>query len=299
MKDLPPDFLCCDLSEEMNEPLAGTAVTSSVWLMLEYTRPWRAKATSDNELSAPVMDWLNTGAAALNGRVQFIRQFRVDADVLTFFVGVNDETQPRLYEFHLGSYDDLFELDLAAIVAGDGRYEPHLVTGQRYFVCTNGKRDRSCAVYGAALYRALTEKTQASVWMTTHLGGHRFAATLLSLPDGVCYGRVKPDDVARLLQITQRHDIWLEKSRGWTGYSSIAQLADIYLRQKTGQTQLAAFNLIETRETGNGRWQVQFKSKTGQNHTVILEANDPMSVYASSGSPIVKEVPQFNLVDIK
>ncbi|NJN54464.1 MAG: sucrase ferredoxin, partial [Anaerolineae bacterium] len=186
------DFLCCELSAEMNEPMMGTAVTAAVWFMLEYTRPWGAQATEENELPDEVMRWLGGEVQQWNGRLQLIRQFRPDADVLTFFVGVNDEIEPRLYEFHLGAYADLLELDMAAIVAGEARFMPHLVTGQRYFVCTNGKRDRSCAVYGAALYRALAEKVSSAVWMTTHLGGHRFAGTLLSLPDGVCYGRVAP-----------------------------------------------------------------------------------------------------------
>jgi len=299
IKSLTPDFLCCELSEEMNEPMIGTAVTTSVWFMLEYTRPWQAKATIDNELSSKVMSWLNDAAEKFDGRLQFIRQFRADADVLTFFIGVNDETNPRLYEFHLGAYDDLFELDVTAIVAGDGRYQPHVVTGQRIFVCTNGKRDRSCAIYGAALYRALAEKTPASVWMTTHLGGHRFAATLLSLPDGVCYGRVKPENIKTWLQAVLRNELKLETMRGRTCYQPIAQIADVHLRQQTAQTRLDAFTLTGTEAMGDGRWQVQFKDGAGKTHAVILEEGELLSVYANSGSSTLKEVPQYTLVDIK
>lgn len=278
----------------MNEPMAGTAVTAAVWFMLEYTRPWGAKATEENELPEKVSRWLGEQVKEHNGRLQFIRQFRPDADVLTFFVGVNTETAPRLYEFHLGAYEDLWELDMAAVVGGDGRYEPHLVTGPRYFVCTNGKRDRSCAVYGAALYRALAEKAGNAVWMTTHLGGHRFAGTLLSLPDGVCYGRVSPADVPPLLAASQQGRVWLERLRGRTGYGPVEQMADFYARQELGLVRLAALQWVATAVTENG-WQVQFDMGDGRTMQVALSPAPPLAVYANSGQLKMKEMAQYKL----
>jgi len=278
--------------------MMGTAVTANVWFMLEYTRPWGAKATEENELPGDVFKWLSDQVSAVNGRLQFIRQFRPDADVLTFFVGVNDENAPRLYEFHLSDYEDLLELDVTAVIAGDGRFAPHLVTGERYFVCTNGKRDRSCAVYGAALYRALAEKVGAAVWQTTHLGGHRFAGTLLSLPDGVCYGRLTPNDTTQLLANSQRGNLWLEKLRGRTCYGSLVQIADFYLRQETGQKRLDAFRLVEIVEMGDGRWQVTFQSKDNHTHQVTIMTAAPLPIYANSGQLKPKESPQYELVNV-
>lgn len=281
----------------MNEPMAGTAVTAAVWFMLEYTRPWGAKATEENELPDEVSRWLGAQVRGWNGRLQFIRQFRPDADVLTFFVGVNEETRPRLYEFHLGTYEDLLELDVAGIVAGESRFDPHRVTGQRFFVCTNGKRDRSCAVYGAALYRALAEKVGSAAWMTTHLGGHRFAGTLLSLPDGVCYGRVAPADVPQLLAATQQGNLWPERLRGRTNYGPVEQVADFYARQETGQMQLDAWRWVET-AGHNDRWQVQFQSKDQHTIFVTLVAAPPLPVYANSGQLKTKEMAQYQLEQV-
>jgi hypothetical protein len=293
-----PNFLCCEWSAAVNEPLRGTAVTANVWFMLEYTRPWGAKATEENELPGDVLKWLSDQVSAVNGRLQFIRQFRPDADVLTFFVGVNDEIAPRLYEFHLGDYADLLELDVTAVVAGDGRYNPHLVTGQRYFVCTNGKRDRSCAVYGAALYRALAEKVGTAVWQTTHLGGHRFAGTLLALPDGACYGRLSAKDSTQLLANTQRGSLWLEKLRGRTCYNTIAQIADFYLRQETGRHQLEAFQLVGMEEVPEGAWQVAFQAKDHHTYQITITTADPLPIYANSGQLKTKKTPQYQLLNI-
>lgn len=274
--------------------MAGTAVTTAVWLLLEYTRPWGAQATEENELPEPVRWWLGEQVRECNGRLQFIRQFRPDADVLTFFVGVNDQARPRLYEFHLGAYADLLELDMAAVVAGDGRYDPNLVTGPRYFICTNGKRDRSCAVYGAALYRALAEKVGNAAWMTTHLGGHRFAGTLLALPLGVCYGRVAPADVPHLLAATQRGDLWPERLRGRTCYGSVEQVADFYARQELGHARLDGLQWVHTAVTETG-WLVQFVSGDGRAVQVALSPAPPLAVYANSGKLQMKEMAQYRL----
>ncbi len=294
MIELPPDFLCCETSAAMNEPMMGTAVTAAVWFMLEYTRPWGANATEENELPGNVLKWSGEQVAAVNGRLQFIRQFRPDADVLTFFVGVNEAAWPRLYEFRLGAYEDLLELDVAAVVRGDGRYEPHLVTGQRYFVCTNGKRDRSCAVYGAALYRALAEKVGSAAWMTTHLGGHRFAGTLLTLPEGVCYGRVAPADIPQLLTATQQGAVWLERLRGRSGYGVVEQVADFYARQELGLARLDALQWVDTAVTATG-WQVQFMTGDGRAVQVALSPAPALPIYANSGKSQMKEMIQYKV----
>jgi hypothetical protein len=199
-----------------------------------------------------------------------------------------------LYEFHLGAYEDLLELDVAALVAGDGRYQPHLVTGSRFFICSNGKRDRSCAVHGAALYRAMAEKLGSSVWMTTHLGGHRFAPTLLSLPNGFCYGRVHPADVAQFVALSTRGEVWLDKLRGQTAYPAIVQAADYFLRRETGQTAKDAFVLLEYVED-DGRGQVQLRGQDKTVYKVTIATVEPLSVYPNSGSTQLKSVPHYQL----
>ncbi len=278
--------------------MAGTAVTAAVWLMLEYTGPWAAKATEDNELPDEAAAWLGEQVKTYNGRLQFIRQFRPAPDILTFFIGVNRETSPRLYEFHLGAYEDLLELDIAAVLHGDRRYEPHRVTGQRYFICTNGKRDRSCGLHGAALYRVLAQKAGSSVWMTTHLGGHRFAATLLALPDGICYGRVRPHDVSQMLMMTSQGKLWPEKVRGRTCYGSVEQVADHALRQETGQLRQDAFKWVETVIIGDGRWQVQFRAKEGQLWQLTVATAAPVETYVNSGTWQSKPITHYHIIDI-
>ena len=293
MNEVPTNFLCCDLSEEANEPLFGTAVTAPVWFMLEYTRPWPAKATSDNELSTEVQSWLDEQIAETNGRLQFIRQFRPDGETKTFMVGVAS----RLYAFQVHDYDALLDLDMEAMLAGDASVAQHLVNEKHYFVCTNGKRDRSCALRGAALYRAFAAQMGANVWMTTHLGGHRFAPTLLSLPDGYCYGRIHPQDVAQFVKASAQNEVWLDKVRGQTKYSKIEQVADYFLRQE--RAFLAEQGLVLLRGVEeNGRWIIQFQDEDEHLFSVTIIHADPISIFPNSNNPATKEILQYQLLAI-
>lgn len=75
-------------------------------------------------------------------------------------------------------------------------------------VCTHGTRDRCCATFGYPVYSRLRraflqDATGASrVWRVSHLGGHRFAPTLLDLPSGHSWAHLDDEAINRL----ERHD---------------------------------------------------------------------------------------------
>ncbi|MBK7894684.1 MAG: hypothetical protein IPJ90_07305 [Anaerolineaceae bacterium] len=288
-----PDFYCTDWSLAIDEPLAGTAVSSKIWLFLEVNQPWTAKATSDNSLPQPVQSWLAEQGGVVNGRLQFIKQPRGERTGWAFFVAVFGDTASRLYRFDLAHYDELFALDLPAIVAGASRYETNRTTEPHMLVCTNGKRDVCCALHGVALLRALAAANVPGLWETTHLGGHRFAPTLLTLSDGVNYGRIQPEDVPQLLTNLQNRTLWLDKLRGRVCYEPVVQVAEQFLREETAEFHLDAYQHIATQTRAEGVWQVQFQARDGQPHTVTVETAAPLVTYPSSGSRTPKTFPQF------
>lgn len=288
-----PNFYCTDWSLAIDEPLIGTAVSGKVWLFLEYNQPWTAKATSDNNLPEPVQTWLAKQGALVNGRFQFIKQPRGERTGWAFLVACFADSGSRVYRFDLAGYDELLKLDLPAIVAGDVRYDAHLTNEPQLLVCTNGKRDVCCALQGVALLRALAAAEFPALWETTHLGGHRFAPTILTLPDGVNYGRIAPQDVPQLLSNLQNRTLWLDKLRGRVCYEPIEQVAEQLLRQETAEYYLDAFQHAATQMRAEGVWQVQFRAGDGRQHTVTIEAADPLETYPSSGSLVSKAFPQF------
>lgn len=103
----------------------------------------------------------------------------------------------------------LLAADHAAIGAfADLRDDPPAATVD-LLVCTHGSRDVCCGGSGTALQAGLLEAVAAEeladvtarVWRTSHAGGHRFAPTALSFPDGVSWAHL---DVATATALVRR-----------------------------------------------------------------------------------------------
>ena len=219
--------------------------------MLEFRGAWKSRALEHNDLPARVQGWLKAGveglcAKGIKTRPQLIRQqHNRDKDHLSLFVGFAGITEPGLYEFRAADHEEFTAIDLLSLAENRQAYSGNLVNGDRYFVCTNGQRDTCCALHGMRVYAELARQCQSAAWQTTHLGGHRFAATLVSLPSGAVYGQLQADDVSSLLNAHSAGELWLPKLRGRSGLDTVSQVAEIALREHNGQHQLSRYSLLE------------------------------------------------------
>jgi hypothetical protein len=117
--------------------------------------------------------------------------------------------------------------------------------GRRYLVCTNGARDPCCAIRGPAVALALDRARPGQVYECSHLGGHRFAANLLVLPDGLCFGRLDARSAPLLLEELETGRLPLEHFRGRTGLAPEEQAAEILVRGELGLTALGDLRHVE------------------------------------------------------
>ena len=247
-------------------------------------------ALEDNELPRPVQHWLTSNIEALRARgvktrPQLIRQQHSrNKNRLSLFVGFCDPASPRLYEFTATNHEAFTGLDLGALLDDPAAYTDKLVTGDRYFVCTNGQRDACCAKYGMRVYAELTRQCNDAAWQTTHLGGHRFAATLVSLPTGAVYGQLEPADVADLLGAHGAGELHLPKLRGLAGLDRVSQWADIALRERSGQAQSGRYLLQEQDSRDGVERRVFLDSHDNSRHEIFLKpVSEAFEFQASCG----------------
>jgi hypothetical protein len=293
-------LFCADLAREVGEPMFGTAPTIDAWFLLEYNGPWTAKATTDNDLPRSIQAWLAEELTLVdNGRLQFIKRSRPTHRAgITFFIALTQEIAPRLYEFRLGTYDDLHSLDLSAPLSGAANYDRYIRTEPLYPVCTNGKRDRCCSRDGLTLHQSLVERVGDSAWQCTHLGGHRYAPTLVTFPDGAYYGRLTSSDLASLVQAQEHEDLYLSHLRGRCCYDDVVQAAESFLRQKTGLTKRDGYRLLDASPNDESHWAVRFTgSSMGEIHRlVIVRTMSDTDRLVSCSPPKSKPIVQFRLV---
>jgi hypothetical protein len=297
-----PTFYCCDHSREAGEPLFGTAPLSPVWVALEYNGAWGAKTPDDSDLSPAVKARIAAWTTAIpNLKFVFIRR-RPDGEAsgkTRLYVARVLEMSPELYQLDLDSPEDVLTLDMAGLALGAPEFAEYLTDTTLWLVCINGRRDISCARYGVPVLEALRAEAGSNVWGSTHIGGHRFAATLTVLPEGSMYGFVEPQDVAELVTRQREGRLLTDKLRGRTCYPEAAQAAEHFLRAAHAIDELPGVRLLGIESDGEARWQVRFELlQFGRVATVtVVQQPSTYEIYRdSAGQPAPIGV--FTLVGI-
>lgn len=238
---------CAQMSRENHEPYIGTAARVDTWLLIEYTEAWEMKAVEQSKLSSQVKHWLHEQAIHTQHLFPaFIRQHYRPLKDITCFVCIVRENRPGLYRFTLQDYDALLSLDLAALAAGDTHYDQYRYNEPLYLICTHGKHDMCCAKYGMPIYHEFTRLAGRQAWQCSHLGGDRFAANIVCLPQSIYYGRITVPDVEILLNLHRQQQLYLEKCRGRTCYTPLEQAAELLLRKEIGNSALNAFSHVSS-----------------------------------------------------
>ncbi|KUO17601.1 sucrase ferredoxin [Streptomyces dysideae] len=271
---------CSTVSRDLDEPISGTAATATTWLLLEQPGPWGAKALTSSHLEPAVGRALETAAQGTGVRVALIRRPGRHADCGTpaerqVYVA---HTVPGNVWLHGATTRDprqLLDLDFAALGKGDpGTFDSVLGGGPHLgdplaLVCTNGKRDRCCALLGRPLAAELATSGVEGVWEVTHLGGHRFSPTLLVLPYGYAYGRAEAHAVKEVLHSIQEGRIVVEGCRGNSAWERPGQAAELAVRKATAEDAADVLSVVRT-DGAAPRWEVTVTHVDGRRWRVVV-----------------------------
>jgi hypothetical protein len=123
--------------------------------------------------------------------------------------------------------------------------QPQSPDARKYLVCTNSARDPCCGIRGPAVARALDEARPGAVYESSHLGGHRFAANLLVLPDGLFFGRLDVRSALAVAEELEAGRLPLEHFRGRSSLTEEQQAAEILVRQERNLFGLDDLRLVD------------------------------------------------------
>ncbi|WP_309094447.1 sucrase ferredoxin [Streptomyces sp.] len=248
---------CSSVSRDSDEPVSGTAATARTWLLLEQPGPWGAKALTSSHLDPDLGRALEAAAQDTGVRIVLIRRPGRHADrrmPATRRVYVA-HTVPGNVWLRTATTSDparLLDLDFAALGRGDHGTFDAVLGGVPHegdplaLVCTNGKRDRCCALLGRPLAAELATSGVEGVWEVTHLGGHRFSPTVLVLPYGYAYGRAEAHLLKEVLQRARDGRVVVEGCRGRSAWERPGQAAELAVRTGTGEYAAEALGVVRT-----------------------------------------------------
>ena len=264
---------CSEISLGAHESLVATATTAERWLLVEVPGSWPRDVSAVGALPAAaagaVATWLEQTPGS---RLLFIRRpGRSSAQSLVFVIRAA-ESSVEVRRIELEDTDELADVDLAR--DGD-RTDQQLV-----LVCGHGSRDTCCALRGTAVYGALAERLgDEELWVSSHQGGHRFAANVLVLPSGLQFGRVDPAEAASVVVRALQGRIELDRYRGRTCYESMVQAAEWAVREARELEGVESLRL-----TGVEGPVVRFRGRDGLEHSAQVEEATGPSVPVSCGA---------------
>lgn len=261
-----PPFRCAVAALDRGDDLAGSATHVGAFLLVEHHGPWGSAVLRDSRLDAEVRRHLS-GVGAV--RVLLARRHHRAHRGPTYAVMVCFPHPQRLLRHEVADHRELLDLDLAALARGEAppgwRPEP----GPVYGVCTHGRHDACCAERGRPVATALTAARPEQTWEVSHVGGDRFAANVLVLPEGLYYGQVTAADAAGL---AGRHDagrLDLDRLRGRASRPMHVQHAEIALRRHLVEDRRDALRVVRRDGAltefahGQDTWAVQVERREG------------------------------------
>ena len=245
MPFLPAVPGCAEQCRAAAEPQAGTAPEATAgWLLIEHPGPWPAYGHPPDlpaALAAAADRLLGLGV-----RPQLIRRTdrpgrRPRGAPAVFLAGGDARGRwlERLDPEALTGRQAAAALRPRALRAprGPGLGRP---AGPLLLVCTHGRREVCCARYGRPVALALAARYGPAVWETTHVGGDRFAANLVLLPQGAYFGRLDPASAVRVAGLALAGILDLTAYRGTAGRTASRQSAEWHLRRAVDEPRLDA-----------------------------------------------------------
>lgn len=219
--------LCADWTRSQGIDPIGTAGNYSGYLLIEWPLPWPRDIADEPELEQICI------AANVRGiRVQAIHsegEASSDHHVILYRrVGGGDvfsKFERIEMVVPLPSVRPACWLLLASDRIGD------LLTSASsdvadVLICGHGKRDRCCGSKGVRLVKQLNESAEFNtlegirLWRTSHAGGHRFAPTMILLPEGTVWAFTDKDMLKKLVARTGDLKELLPRYRGCSGLRS-------------------------------------------------------------------------------
>lgn len=239
---------CSVQSLQADEPLAGTAPVVGCYIIIEQPGPWGREALLDSHLPREFGEQLLALTVGTQVKIVLARHpDRLERDAHTGHNVWIAHTAPGHRGMRHGIIENLNALldwDFTAIA--DGNLPPigHIQRRPLTFVCTHGSRDACCAVVGRSVYDELLasvpEDERTLVWEVSHLGGHRFAPTTLSLPSGSVHGRLDAADTIAMRAAASKGEVFLKGFRGRGSVPAPLQVACIAVRTE--------FNVIDAED---------------------------------------------------
>ncbi|WP_406250751.1 sucrase ferredoxin [Streptomyces cyaneofuscatus] len=279
-------FFCADAARTRGDSIVGTAPHGTAWVLIEYRGGWPADGFDGLDLEPGTKALVFAAARAARARVLLVRRHgrHVPQGPPRWAVLCYDAT--GAHRQHWGTWER--DEDLAQIVQALGT--PGEPGGRPVvLVCAHGLHDACCAVRGRPVARALSERRPELVWECTHVGGDRFAANVVVVPDGVYYGNLDAGSAVTVVEEHLAGRIRAEHLRGYTDLFPPQQAAVAAVLDRFGPAGRHDYAVARTVRDDDG-WQIRVTGRPPGPAAADGEADAEIGIEAEAEAEVEVDV---------
>lgn len=267
---------CRDFCLASGEPMGGSGQLAERFLLLRWPRgKWRSPKQDSIDLGTRLSGAI---ATAIKAGIHVALCDRTNDSG-----SLPDLADPQAGRFiwraqpdDLADHIDNFRLGLSLPGQEDARAS--------ILVCTDSRRDPCCAKHGFGTYKALLpliDPHRFNLVQTTHLGGCRYAASVIVLPARQRYGRLDAQSAPHFLAALEKGEIYLPLYRGRPDLSPAEQVAEMALLDFARTHRVSAnIALIGSPEPAAGqRDTMQMSGRVGDSEISMILAASVYHVY--------------------
>ncbi len=228
-----PQFRCAVWTQAQSVDPIGSAESFDAMILVEWPLPWPhdvseipALATAARAPGVRVMAVVPQHDHTGDGLRRVVHRRRVRTNEL---VGVDHRVPAAQIPALLDSLIEDPLRDSGGWITAVGEAPPEVL------VCAHGRRDTCCGRWGTLLHIELEARgSGARVWRCSHTGGHRFAPTAITLPEGRAWAAVDADLLEGVVTRTAKIEDLAAHDRGTTGLGMWAQVVERALFSQHG-----------------------------------------------------------------
>lgn len=294
LPDAHETIRCAEHARAIAIDPAGTSIRADRIVLIETPAPW-PKPVFAHELLEPV-DTIFKNAATLTRMLACTPGHRATpTSPLRLWVFDRRATSTWEREFEFRDSAELLDLahELCAESGGEagttnGLKRDRVLDEPTVLVCAQGSHDVCCGSDGQRLINELGQiDVDIRVFAVSHTGGHRFAPTAMSLPDGRMWAYLGAEMLASILAKTSDVGEAAQYCRGWWGAErGPSQVAERAVLAEMGWDLDSLERTVEVTD-GGARVEVRFNDERHTYDVNVAEARrvPSISCRAPGGQP--------------
>jgi hypothetical protein len=295
---LPRGPACSTRARLARESLTATASFGRRWLLLEVAGGWGPSAFRESPMLDPALgarierrafaDGFRLVAIRRPGRDRHAggirwRWARVDSAPGDESIAWGEAAAPAEY------LTSPFEEPGTPFEEPGTRSENIVIA-----VCAHGRHDQCCATRGRSVAALLRRDDPEAVWECSHIGGDRFAATMLLLPHGINYGWADTLGAQRMVSEYRAGRVVLAGLRGRSAFPFLEQTAQHAARRTFGDLRIDAYEPVRSSRVTQQSWEVLLADPPGQIRVELSETHSE-PLYSNCAATVALPRPVFTV----